>query len=74
MRYLTKDYVKSEIEDTISMMRLNNDFVPELSSTGIDKLAEDFIFDWTEAGDYEANFERTLREFLVEEFRYLKFS
>jgi len=73
MRYLTKDYVVAEIVDTISMMQLNNDYVPELSDSNIDKLAEDFIFDWTEAGDYEANFERTLREFLVEEFKYIKF-
>lgn len=70
MRYLKTDYVIEEIQDTISMMQLNNEVVPTLDSTAITEIAEAFIFTWTEVGDYEADFSRTLLEFLREEFKY----
>lgn len=69
MKYITKDYVLSEVLDTISLMQLNREWVPELSNTQIELLAEDFIFEWTEVGDYEADFERTLLEFLRDQFK-----
>lgn len=68
MRYLSKDYVQSEILDTISLMQLNKEYVPILSSTEIEFLSEKFIEIWTEIGDWEANFEQMLVEFLREEF------
>lgn len=68
MKYLTKDYVIGEVLDTISLMQLNNEIVPVLDSSQIEKLAEEFIFEWTEVGDYDANFEQTLRQFLTYQF------
>jgi len=68
MRYLSKDYVQSEILDTISLMQLNKEHVPVLSSTEIEFLSEKFIEIWNEIGDWEANFEQMLVEFLREEF------
>lgn len=68
MRYLNSDFVEQEILDTISLMQLNNEFVPELSGDHIHQLAVNFIFEWNEVGDYEANFDQTLRQFLTYEF------
>lgn len=70
MRYLTKDYVAGEIIDTISLMQLNNETVPVIDHIIIEQIAESFIFNWNEIGDYEADFGRTLLEFLREEFNY----
>jgi len=70
MRYLSKEYVTGEILDTISLMQLNNEKVPTLDSTCIEEIAESFIFSWNEVGDYEADFSRTLLEFMREEFKY----
>jgi hypothetical protein len=72
MRYLTKDYVTGEILDTISLMQLNKESVPNLQTIQIEDIAERFIFDWKEVGDYEADFGRTLLEFLRNEFIYNK--
>lgn len=72
MRYLTKDYVQSEILNTISLMQLNKESVPNLQTIQIEDIAERFIFDWNEVGDYEADFGRTLLEFLRNEFIYNK--
>jgi len=72
MRYLTKDYVTGEILDTISLMQLNKESVPNLQTIQIEDIAERFIFDWKEIGDYEADFGRTLLEFLRNEFIYNK--
>ena len=68
MKYLSKEYVEQEILDTVALMQLNNENVPELSGDKIQSLAEDFIFEWKEVGDYEANFDQTLRQFLTYEF------
>ena len=70
MRYLTKDYVIGEILDTISLMQLNKEKVPTLDSTCIEEIADSFIFNWKEVGDYEADFSKTLLEFLREQFKY----
>ena len=70
MRYLSKEYVTGEILDTISLMQLNNEIVPILDSTCIEEIADSFIFSWNEVGDYEADFGRTLLEFLREQFKY----
>ena len=70
MRYLTKDYVEGEILETISLMQLNKETVPTLQTIQIEDLAERFLFDWNEVGDYEADLGRTLLEFLREEFIY----
>ena len=72
MRYLSKDYVQSEILNTISLMQLNKESVPNLQTIQIEDIAERFIFDWNEVGDYEADFGRTLLEFLRNEFIYNK--
>ena len=68
MRYLTVEYVTGEIQDTISLMQLNNENVPILDYLQIDDLATRFLYEWTEVGDYEANLERTILEFLRDEF------
>ena len=72
MRYLTKDYVTGEILDTISLMQLNKESVPNLQTIQIEDLADRFIFSWKEVGDYEADLGRTLLEFLRDEFIYNK--
>jgi len=68
MRYLTTEYVTQEILYTISLMQLNNEKVPVLDNIQIDDLATRFLFEWNEVGDYEANLERSLLEYLREEF------
>ena len=40
MRYLTKDYVTGEILDTISLMQLNKESVPNLQTIQIEDIAE----------------------------------
>lgn len=70
MKTLKLDYVVQEVLDTIGLMQLNNETVPELSNTQIELIAEDFIFSWNEVGDYEADFNRTLLEYLREDFHY----
>ena len=68
MRYLTTEYVTQEILDTISLMQLNNEKVAILDNIQIDDLATRFLFEWNEVGDYEANLERSLLEYLREDF------
>ena len=65
---LNKDYVVSEILDTVSLMQLNKENVPVLENTQIEDIAERYLFEWNEVGDYEADFSRGLLEFLREEF------
>lgn len=68
MRGLSKDYVTQEILDTVSLMQMNKENVPILENTQIEDIADRFLFDWNEVGDYEADFSRTLLEFLRDEF------
>jgi len=70
MRYLSKDYVQSEILNTISLMQLNNETVPIIDNVIIEQMADAFIFSWNEVGDYEANFDQCLLEHLRDEFKY----
>tara|TARA_B100002019_G_C21109940_1_gene517895 strand:- start:142 stop:384 length:243 start_codon:yes stop_codon:yes gene_type:complete len=65
---LNKDYVVSEILDTVSLMQLNKENVPVLENTQIEDIAERYLFEWNEVGDYEADFSRGLLEYLREEF------
>lgn len=65
---LNKDYVVGEILDTVSLMQLNKENVPILEPTQIDDIAERYLFEWNEVGDYEADFSRGLLEYLREEF------
>lgn len=68
MNYITKDYVIGEIVDTIGLMQLNNEQVPDLDHMSIETLAEDFIFEWKEVGDYDVDLSQTLRQFLTYQF------
>ena len=68
MRYTTVESITEEIQDTISLMQLNNENVPILDYIQIDDLASRFLYEWTEVGDYEADLERTILEFLRDEF------
>ena len=68
MRYTTVESITEEIQDTISLMQLNNENIPILDYLQIDDLASRFLFEWTEVGDYEADLERTILEFLRDEF------
>jgi len=52
MKYMTVEYVTGEIQDTISLMQLNNENVPILDNLQIDDLASRFLYEWTEVGDY----------------------
>lgn len=70
MRYLSKDYVQSEILNTISLMQLNKETVPIIDNVIIEEMADAFIFSWNEVGDYEANFDQCLLEHLRAEFKY----
>jgi len=74
MRYITKDYVVGEVLNTISLMQLNQENLPELDNDTIEMIAEQFLFTWNEVGDYEADFDRTLLEYLREEFQIRELS
>lgn len=74
MRYITKDYVVGEVLNTISLMQLNQENVPELDNDTIEMIADQFLFTWNEVGDYEADFDRTLLEYLREEFQIRELS
>lgn len=65
---LNKEYVVSEILDTVSLMQLNKENVPVLENTQIEDIADRYLFEWNEVGDYEADFSRGLLEYLREEF------
>jgi hypothetical protein len=65
---MTVESITEEIQDTISLMQLNNENVPILDYLQIDDLASRFLYEWTEVGDYEADLERTILEFLRDEF------
>jgi hypothetical protein len=65
---MTVGYITQEILDTISLMQLNSENVPTLDNIQIDDIATRFLFEWNEVGDYEANFERSLLDYLREEF------
>ena len=53
-------------------MQLNNEKIPVLDYLQIDDLASRFLYEWTEVGDYEADLERSILEFLREEFNINK--
>jgi hypothetical protein len=65
---MTVEYITQEILDTISLMQLNSENVPTLDNIQIDDIATRFLFEWNEVGDYEANFERSLLDYLRDEF------
>ena len=48
-----KDFIISEILDTVALMQLNGTVFPEMSSNIIDNLAESIYFEWQEIGDPE---------------------
>lgn len=62
MKYLSQDYVTSEVLDTISLMQLNNEEIPVLDNTEIEQIAGNILFTWGEIGDPEANFAELVRE------------
>lgn len=68
MKYLSKDYILGEIVDTIGLMQLNNEQVPDLDHMSIETLADHFIFEWKEVGDFEADISSTIRQFLTYQF------
>ena len=70
-KVLTKDYVSQEILDTISHMQRSDQEVPDLTSVQIEKLAEDFLFEWTEVGNFSADFSRSVAYFLIEQFKMM---
>lgn len=72
MRYLTTEHITQEILDTISLMQLNNENVPILDNLQIDDLAVRFLYEWKEVGDYEADVDRSLLEYLRDEFEINK--
>ena len=69
MKILSKDYVVQEILDTIALMQLNNETVPSMESSDIDRLAEHYLFTWNEVGDFEADFSKSLLFYLRESFQ-----
>ena len=60
--YMNKNYVVSEVLDTISLMQLNKEELPELSNNEIETIAENILFTWNELDDREANFAELVRE------------
>ena len=71
MRFLTTDYVVQEVINTASMMQLNNETIPELSSDDISNIASDFIYEWGEVGDFDADVSHTLLTFM--RYRFTQF-
>ena len=65
---MTVEYIIQEILDTISLMQLNNENVPILDNIQIDDIATRFLFEWNEIGDPEVNFERSILDYLRDEF------
>ena len=60
--YMNKNYVVSEVLDTISLMQLNKEELPELSNNEIETISDNILFTWNELGDREANFAELVRE------------
>ena len=60
--YMNKSYVVSEVLDTISLMQLNKEELPELSNNEIETISDNILFTWNELGDREANFAELVRE------------
>ena len=71
MRFLNSDYVVQEVINTANMMQLNNETVPELSSDEISNIASDFIYEWGEVGDFDADVSHTLLTFM--RYRFTEF-
>lgn len=71
MRFLNSDYVVQEVINTANMMQLNNETIPELSSDEISNIASDFIYEWGEVGDFDADVSYTLLTFM--RYRFAKF-
>lgn len=67
----TLDYVQQEILNTISLMQLNDEYIPDLPGDRIVILAAAFLNEWNEVGDYEADFDRTLLDYLRTKFEQL---
>ena len=70
-KILTKDYVSQEILDTISHMQRSDQEVPDLTSVQIEQLTEDLLFEWTEVGNFTADFSRSVAYFLTEQFKMM---
>lgn len=64
------EYITQEIIDTIGLMQLNKENIPILENTQIEDIADRFLFEWNENGDFEADFSRMLLEFLRQEFKF----
>lgn len=60
--YMNKNYVVSEVLDTISLMQLNKEELPDLSNNEIETITDNILFTWNELGDREANFAELVRE------------
>lgn len=56
-----KDYIISEILDTVALMQQNGTQFPEMSSDIIDNLAESIYFEWQEIGDPEEDLSQLVR-------------
>jgi hypothetical protein len=52
-------------------MQLNNETIPELSSDEISNIASDFIYEWGEVGDFDADVSHTLLTFM--RYRFTQF-
>lgn len=68
MKKLSVDFVLDRMLDIIAHMQLNEEYVPVLDNELIHQIAEEFIYEWENVGDFEADFDSTLHQFLVYEF------
>jgi hypothetical protein len=56
-----KDYIISEILDTVALMQLNGTVFPEMSSDIIESLADSIYFEWEEIGDPEEDLTQVVK-------------
>jgi hypothetical protein len=56
-----KDYIISEILDTVALMQLNGTVFPEMSSEIIEGLADSIYFEWEQIGDPEEDLTQVVK-------------
>ena len=65
MNYLTKSYIIDEISKKIPQMKHGGNPLNLISDSNINLIADDFLREWDNVGDYEADLDYTLELFIM---------
>ena len=69
---LDKDYIEQTILEIIANLQMGGSFeIPALDGEDISNIAEDFIYEWGQTGDFSADLEETLTTFI--QYRFTQF-